>query len=331
MKKILNYIAFGQGLAIRFLIIFSALVALVFALYIRFAGADLIPYAQDIADQMLPVKVVNGVVVEPADTIKVAHLNLDGNAALELPLVINTTVDNLDISQLSQGAYLTRRAFYVINQNDSRIYPLKDSFELPQGDYREDFKSGLSWAAFAFFIIGGIGLFAFYFLLSIFYATCSYVVSAIASKKFDFDLRMRMSVLCLITAYAFFTLIGWIGIESGRLVFFVIIITMQFWIISKLPANLAPQPAVLVSTETTVPPMTSAWPANNAEPSKVAAAEPETKKAAAPKKTAAKKSAAKKAAPATAKKAAAKTPVKKAPAKKAAAPKKAPAKKPAAK
>lgn len=327
MKKILNYIAFGQGLAIRFLIIFSALVALVFALYIRFAGADLIPYAQDIADQMLPVKVVNGVVVEPADTIKVAHLNLDGNASLELPLVINTTVDNLDISQLSQGAYLTRRAFYVINQNDSRIYPLKESFELPQGDYREDFKSGLSWAAFAFFIFGGIGLFVFYFLLSIFYATCSYLISAVISKKFDFDLRMRMSVLCLITAYVFFTLIGWMGIESGKLVFFVIIIAMQIWIISKLPANLAPQTAVPVSTETTVPPVTSAWPTTSSEPVKTEAPAPEAKKPA-PKKAPAKKSAVKKAPakkPVTAKKPAASA------AKKPTAPKKAPAKKPAAK
>lgn len=300
MKKILNYIAAGQGLGIKFLILFSAIFALIVAIYIRFAGADLIPYAQDIADQMLPVKVVNGIVVEPADTIKTAHLNLDENSdSIELPFIINTTVDNFDISQLSQGVYLSRKAFYVINQNDTRIYPLKGNFELPRGDYRDDFKSGLSWAAFIFFIFGGFGLFVFYFILSLFYAGCSYALSAFTSKKFDFDLRMRLSVLCLICVYTIFSLIGWMGIESGRLVFFVVVLALQAIVFSKLSSNQPEQASPAVSEDKAAE-LSSAKLSEKEEPAKIAA----TTKTAASKKTPAKKAPAKK--PVTAKKPAAK-------------------------
>lgn len=300
MKKILNYIAAGQGLGIKFLILFSAIVALIIAIYIRFAGADLVPYAQDIADQMLPIKVVNGVVVEPADTIKTAHLNLDENLdEIELPFIINTTVDNFDISQLSQGIYLSRKAFYVINQNDTRIYPLKGNFELPRDDYRDDFKSGLSWAAFAFFIFGSFGIFVFYFILSIFYATCSYAISVFMSKKFDFDLRMRLSVLCLICVYTFFSVIGWMGIESGRLVFFVVVLALQAIAFSKLSSNQMQQ-TIPAASENKAEEITSAKPLEIEEPTKIIT----TAKAAVSKKTPAKKAPAKK--PATAKKPAAK-------------------------
>lgn len=324
MKKILNYIATGQGLGIKFLILFTAIVALIFSIYIRFAGADLIPYAQDIADQMLPIKVVNGVVVEPAETVKIAHLNLgDGLAPMALPLVINTTVDNLDITALDQGAYLTRKAFYVINQNDTRIYPLQGSFELPQGDYRDDFKSGLTWAAVAFFIFGSFGIFVFYFILSIFYAACSYAVSAIASKKFDFDLRMRMSVLCLISAYIFFTLLGWMGIESGRLVFFIIVIGMQGFIISKLPSIVASPVSIPLAPDAPAAAMATAWP----EPAKPEELKAPLKKAPAKKASAKKPETIKKPAAKAAKVPEKKTDEKKSPAKKIAAPKKTTAKK----
>lgn len=311
MKKILNYIAAGQGLGIRFLLIFSAIVALVYAVYVRTAGTEFIPYAQDIADQMLPIKVENGIVVEPANTIKKAQLRVDENMSpLELPLVINTTVDTLDTANLTSGVYLTRTTFYTVNKNEVKLYKLENDFELPQADYRDTFKSVLFWTAVTVFIFGCLILFVTYFILSIFYATCSYILSAILSRKYDFDLRMRLSVLSLISAYVLFALLGWLGIETGKLVFFAVVIALQVLAITKLPPVINNE-HIIAEEAAPAPEVTSAWPEENttvktaakapikkapvkkkapakkkAAVKKPAATAPKTKKAAAPKKAA---------------------------------------------
>lgn len=311
MKKILNYIAAGQGLGIRFLLIFSAIVALVYAVYVRTAGTEFIPYAQDIADQMLPIKVENGIVVEPANTVKKAQLRVDENMSpLELPLIINTTVDTLDTANLTSGVYLTRTTFYTVNKNEVKLYKLENDFELPRADYRDTFKSVLFWTAVTVFIFGGLILFVTYFILSIFYATCSYILSAILSRKYDFDLRMRLSVLSLISAYVLFALLGWLGIETGKLVFFAVVIALQVLVITKLPPVINNE-HIIAEEAAPASEVTSAWPEENttvktatktpvkkapvkkkaptkkkAAVKKPAATAPKTKKAAAPKKAA---------------------------------------------
>lgn len=296
MKKILNYIAAGQGLGIRFLLIFSAIVALVYAVYVRTAGTEFIPYAQDIADQMLPIKVENGIVVEPANTIKKAQLRVDENMSpLELPLVINTTVDTLDTANLTSGVYLTRTTFYTVNKNEVKLYKLENDFKLPQADYRDTFKSVLFWTAVTVFIFGCLILFVTYFILSIFYATCSYILSAILSRKYDFDLRMRLSVLSLISAYVLFALLGWLGIETGKLVFFAVVIALQILAITKLPPVINNE-HIIAEEAAPAPEVTSAWPEENTTVKTVAKAPikkaPVKKKAPAKKKAAVKKPAA---------------------------------------
>ena len=66
MKKIINYIAGGQGLGIKFIALLALLLSIVFGATVKVMGSDAVPYAQQIADQMLPIKVVNGQIVEPA-------------------------------------------------------------------------------------------------------------------------------------------------------------------------------------------------------------------------------------------------------------------------
>ena len=229
MKKLINYISAGQGLGLKLILIFSGLVSLVFAAYIRISGAALIPYAQDIADQMLPIKIENGIVAEPAKTIKVAHLRITEDAdPIALPFIINTTVDELNTNELSSGIYLTRTAFYAVNKNEVRLYKLEDNMDLPKGDYREDFKSALTYTSIALFVIGWISLFIMYTALTFFYAGCSYAVSAIFSKRYNFNTRMRISTLCLITTYILFMTLDWLGLESGKIVFFITEMTVYF-------------------------------------------------------------------------------------------------------
>lgn len=236
MKKISNYIANAQGLGIKFLLLYSLILGLIFALFIRIQGPQFIPYAQSLADQMLPIKIENGVVVEPVDTVKKARLSI-GDKSLELPLVLDTTVDTLDASHLRDGVYMTRTAIYSVNRNQVRINQLQGNIDLPRADYSDAFKTFLNWSAVLFLIFGTAGIFVFFFILSIFYAFCTGIMNYFMKKKFTFDLKMRSSVISLITTYILFFILDLIGVSSGWLGFFLIVMLMQYFLLRNIPSD----------------------------------------------------------------------------------------------
>lgn len=236
MKKILNYIANAQGLGIKFLLLYSLVLGLIFALFIRIQGPQFIPYAQSLADQMLPIKIENGVVIKPVDTVKKARLSI-GDKSLDLPLVIDTTVDTLDASHLRDGVYMTRTAIYSVNRNQVRINQLQGNIDLPRADYTDAFKTFLNWSAVLFLIFGSAGIFVFFFILSIFYAFCTSILNYFMKKKFTFDLRMRSSVISLITTYILFFILDLIGVSSGWLGFFLIVMLLQYFLLRNIPSD----------------------------------------------------------------------------------------------
>lgn len=246
MKKILNYIAHAQGLGIRYLLLFSVILGILLALLIRFAGKDYIPYAQAAADQILPIKIENGKVVRPLNTIKQASLNIDGDK-INLPFFINTTVDKLNASNLKDGVYLTRSAVYSVNRSQIRINQLEGDIDLPQADYTEAFTTVLTWTAVTCAIFGTAFIFFFLFILTVFYASCAYVLAAAMKKKFDFDLRMRSSVVSLLTTYIGLYALGFIGITSGKLAFFLIVMLLEYFLLKNIPFA---EPALPQSEET---------------------------------------------------------------------------------
>lgn len=238
MKKILNYVANAQGLGIRYLLLFSLILSVFLGLFIRFAGTDYIPYAQNLADQMLPVKVENGKIVDPVNTVRQAHLNISGEE-IKLPFILNTTVDKLNPSRLSDGIYITRTAVYSINKNQIRINELEGNFELPRADYTEAFTSLLGWTAVICAVFGAAFIFLFLFILSIFYATCAYFLAAAMKKKFSFDLRMRSSVISLLTVYVVLYGLASIGITSGKPAFFLAVMILEYFLLKNVPSDAA--------------------------------------------------------------------------------------------
>lgn len=57
MEKIINYISRGQGLGIKFLLLFSLIVAVFYAVGTKFAGDQFfVPAAQKAADAFLPTE-----------------------------------------------------------------------------------------------------------------------------------------------------------------------------------------------------------------------------------------------------------------------------------
>lgn len=234
MQKIFNYIIKGQGLGVKYILLASFLVSFIFSIFIRISGADIIPYANDIINQMLPLKIENGVVVEPQNTIRVAHLQ-SGNVAIPLPIIMDTTIDKLDTTQAENGFYLTRTAFYGVNDNEVRMYQLEGDVNLVQDDYTDALKSILTWTAVSIFFIGILFIFITYFIASIFYALCAQILGLFFGKKYNFDVRMRLSVLCFLTIYVLYFILSLCGVESGKLIFFITTLLLQSAVIYKLP------------------------------------------------------------------------------------------------
>lgn len=245
MQKIFNYILKGQGLGIKYLLVFSLVISIALAIFIKIEGTTLVPYAQSIADQMLPIKIENGVIVEPIDTLKVAQLKIDDSAAVSIPLILDTRIkiiNSEDLNQLKDGLYITQTTVYSINKGQIKIQPLAGTFDIPQGDYTDFFKKALTYTSIFIGISAIFFLFIFYFIASMFYALCAQLIGAICGKKYNFDQRMRIAVLSFISCYTVVYLLELLTRPWGSLAFFAIVIATEILVIIKLPK---PEPDVI--------------------------------------------------------------------------------------
>lgn len=250
MNKIKNYILNGQGLGIKFLAALAILASLVFAIFVRVEGAHYIPYAQEVADQMLPIKIVDGQIVQPLNTFKMAQIRIEGKSSpLALPLVLDTRVSNLDANLLPEGVYVTRTNIYTVTNNQIKVIKLEGDNFIPKADYTEVFKSWLNWSAFVLGICGIVLLFVLYFILTMFYALCAQLIAKIARKDMNFERRMRLSALVLVAAYIIFLPLSFIGIDSSLLFFVVVICALAWFIIKCAPCKVCAQEAAKVEVE----------------------------------------------------------------------------------
>lgn len=241
MEKLINYICNGQGRGLKILFLFILIMSVAKGIQFRIEADSFAPIAQAVAEQMLPIKVENGVVVEPVDVVRTASLSF-GNQSYNLPLVLDTRYDTLDTTSLKPGAYLTRTTLYMVNNGDIRIKNLSGSFDLPKGDYTKDFAAMLNWTIIGVVLFSALVLFAVYYLLTIFYAWCSVAISYILSKKnfvtkqnLDINVRMRLSVCCLIMTNIICIILNYLTIPTYNIVFLIIVILLQGMIMIKLP------------------------------------------------------------------------------------------------
>lgn len=240
MEKILNYIKNGRGIGLKYILVLSLVVIAFVLFYLKIFGEEpFVDTAQEISDQFLPIRIENGKIVEPANTVKTYSVNLGKNrngSKQSLNFILNTKIDNINIRTQKEGFYFTREAVYIIGARQTKVIPYGGDLDLPKGDYTKELKNVFTQGLYIFSIFGLIGVFLYYTILVIFYAFCSYAVSAFLNKNFNFDLRMRLSSLTFTTSYVLFTLLGAFGFGS-RLIFFLAIIALQALILREIPSQ----------------------------------------------------------------------------------------------
>lgn len=237
MDKILNYIKNANGLGAKYLLIFCGIAALFVCVLFRQSQNTLPERLQKTADQILPIKVENGTIVAPSDTLKVATLELFENAKSNetLRIFLNTTVDSLETRKLIPGIYITRKAIYTIAPNQTRTTYLESSFELPRGDYRPFFEKALNYTTVAVFIFTAPILFIMYFLFCLFYSWCAGIIAAFLKRKTDFDMRMRMSVVTMLPLKTLSYLLSAVGISFSGFTMFIATLFCLALIIMRFP------------------------------------------------------------------------------------------------
>lgn len=237
MKKIINYIINGTGFGLRYLFTFSVIAALIFGFICKDLSKPLISYAQETADQLLPLKIENGKVVEPLNTIRKASLKFADGIEFQYPITINTTVDSLNPASLPDGTYLTRTALYTVSGSQTKITSLQqDTLDLPQGDYTEFFKKTVNYGILIVSIIALLCFFLILFVLSTFYSLTAWIIAKFFKRRAEFDLRMRLSACAVILFYTLAYLVGFTGSSlSGSLIFVLIIVFQGVFIYKGLP------------------------------------------------------------------------------------------------
>lgn len=234
MNRILQYISRGKGVGALLVLAFAFIVSVYFSISSKFMLTESIPYLQEIADNVLPIKVVDGKVTIPENTVK--EFNLFGNDnKTSFPFVIDTTKDTIDTGNLPQGVYLSRSYVYAVSNNKVESYKLTGSFDLPQQDYTPFFQSTVKWVVIIGTIMGTLVFFVIYFILTIFYAFCAGLSAVINKKDLTFDAKMRLSAVCIIVVYILSAAAGKIGVNINLLAFFLIMIALQIVIVKKLP------------------------------------------------------------------------------------------------
>lgn len=131
MTRIINYLKNGRGIGTLFL----ALLAVIITVQVFYASKKvvlaMVPEVQNTLDQLLPIEIENGVVIEPADTVKNVKLKVPfvpGYAGL--PVILDTRVDSLDFDELlksKSSIQISRKNVYVVSKGEVKVRSLGDA------------------------------------------------------------------------------------------------------------------------------------------------------------------------------------------------------------
>ena len=231
MQKIISYIKNGKGIGALWLLIFGAFKAFYLAYNVNRFLPDLIPYVQNLADEFLPIKIENGKVIEPIETIKTHDYQVGKD---HIVLKLDTTKDILDEEDLAQGIYLTRSYFYTINGQEIRRQTLKGDINLEKRDYVPFLQTLVKWIVWGVLIIGPFLYFTCFLIAVLFYAFCTGLSCVLNKTELDFKKKMRLNTVLFIGLYIVTFALESVGLNISTLAFFLAMIALELVTVKKI-------------------------------------------------------------------------------------------------
>lgn len=231
MNKILAYIKSGRGIGAKYLLLYALITTVIIGAGFKFLANSAVPSLQKTADQLLPIKIENSTIVEPADTVKYIKVGAKG---LTIPLVLDTTVDSIDTSHLKDGIYITRKAVYVVGKRQTKVYNYEKNVTLDKGDYTDFFKEIISWTVWIMGTFLFIGAYIMYLALTSFYALFAVIFAKAFKAPLDYCGGMRLSALAYILSSVVLNLLQFAGFSSSLWIMFFSILILQVLAIKSL-------------------------------------------------------------------------------------------------
>ena len=192
MKKMMNYLKNSNATGALLLLIFAALVAFHSAYSLNKILPKGVPYVQQFADEILPIKIENGKLVEPQNTVKVYKHEFAGQP---FSIVVDTTRDMLEEQQMENGIYLTRSYLYGINGKEIRRQTLTGNVNLPKQDYTPVMKMLINWLVWGVVLIAPFFNFACFLVAVLFYVFCTGFACVLNRVTLDFKTKMRLNTV----------------------------------------------------------------------------------------------------------------------------------------
>lgn len=122
MDKLTRYIHTGTGYGLKKMVMISFVFCVV-AIGLLYTALNRLPDMLEkdpILDDMPTIRIQNGQVVQPADTVWTKQID----AGTSFVLQIDTRRDSMDKTPEQNGAYLTRRSLYLKSMNQVQIVDL---------------------------------------------------------------------------------------------------------------------------------------------------------------------------------------------------------------
>ncbi|MBR1648591.1 MAG: DUF1189 family protein [Alphaproteobacteria bacterium] len=191
MNKFFNYVRCGQGYGIKFIALFTLIWAVaVYALIAFYIKSTALPDIRKAADELLPIRIEDGRITSPLNTIKYMPIRF---VKSEIPLVLDTTVDEINTSDLQSGIYISRTAVYTVTGKDIRISPFEGSVELTANDYKQGLEKNIFLGALAVLFCLALIFFAFTLVFTAIYALFAVMMAKIVARDLDYKSASRLS------------------------------------------------------------------------------------------------------------------------------------------
>lgn len=231
MEKIFKYIKNGEGIGAKYLLVYALIVAITYGAAFKVLGNMAAPSLQSIADQLFPIKIENGVIVEPANTIKDIKIGIEG---YDIPFILDTRIDAVDTNGLKNGIYISRKSVYVVDKDQVRVHNFKSSMYLPKDDYTGIFKSYATGIALVFAVMVFISFYIMYLALCCFYAFLADILAKHIRINMDYAASMRLSTVTYIFTSIVFAILKIMQLNATPLIFFIAMIALQIIIMKNM-------------------------------------------------------------------------------------------------
>lgn len=236
MNKVYDYILKGKGIGMSILLGLSIFFSVNFNVLFNHFANMATPHLQDILYRTAPLKIENGTVVVPENTIKKVVLFDYGTK--QYSLLIDTTVDFLSANDLPDGLYLTRKKLYFSYNGEIRTQNLGNDIEIENVDYTQFLQQGFKKLAMYVFFLMVFGLFATYMILNVFYALLTKIAELVNKRTLSFVSKLRLNAVLFSVVSLSFFILGNFNIILGKIAFVLIMLILQIIIVKKIPQEL---------------------------------------------------------------------------------------------